>query len=316
MAGSAVAASAMPAGASAASAASATAASTASAASAASVASAASAAAQASAAKRNAEIAASLDPRGAWRLADLFAREVTRRLTVPDDAQRAYGARLQQQLASHGLSGLAKQYVVLVDRAPNVQALFIYFRGNPSESWRMLGATPVATGLPGRYEHFLTPLGVFEHSPRNMDFRAEGTTNENGIRGYGARGLRIFDFGWTNGERGWGKGGVSPMRFQMHATDPDKLEPLLGIRHSKGCVRIPGSLDAFLDRHGVLDADYEALADSGDVVRVLLPEREVLPWAGRYLVVIDSGSPTRPAWAPPPRAEVRAKMPDAADTAD
>lgn len=180
----------------------------------------------------------------------------------------------------------------------------------------MIGASPVATGLPGRYEHFVTPIGVFEHTPQNMDFRAEGTTNENGIRGYGARDMRIFDFGWTDGQRGWGKGGTSPMRLQMHATDPDKLEPILGIRHSKGCVRIPASLDAFLDRHGVLDADYAALADAGNVVRVLRPERETTPWAGRYMVVVDSGSATRPVWSPRPGADVRAKMPAAADTAD
>jgi len=197
-----------------------------------------------------------------------------------------------------------------------VQALFIYFRSDSSERWRMIGATPVSTGLPGRYDHFLTPLGVFEHTPENMDFRAEGTTNENGIRGYGARDMRIFDFGWTSGERGWGKGGTSPMRLQMHSTDPAKLEPLLGIRHSKGCVRIPASLDAFLDRHGILDADYEALAAAGNVVRVLRTERTATPWAGRYLVVVDSGRRARPAWSPGPGPAVRARMPDEADTAD
>ncbi|CAN7605440.1 hypothetical protein LJR230_004347 [Trinickia sp. LjRoot230] len=277
---------------------------------------AAAAAALARAAQRNAAIAAALDPRDALHLSRQFTDEVSRRLTVPNNDQRAYGNRLQAALAARGLGALARQYVVLVDRAPNVQALFIYFRASPSEAWRMIGASPVATGLPGRYEHFVTPIGVFEHTPQNMDFRAEGTTNENGIRGYGARDMRIFDFGWTDGQRGWGKGGTSPMRLQMHATDPDKLEPILGIRHSKGCVRIPASLDAFLDRHGVLDADYAALADAGNVVRVLRPERETTPWAGRYMVVVDSGSATRPVWSPRPGADVRAKMPAAADTAD
>lgn len=270
----------------------------------------------AEAASRAAAVAASLDPRDALRLGAQFKREVARRLAVPPDAQRGYAARLQSVLAASGLGDLSRQYVLLVDRNPNVQALFIYFRGANVDAWRMIGASPVSTGLPGRYDHFLTPLGVFEHTPQNMDFRAEGTLNENGIRGYGARDMRIFDFGWTQGERGWGKGGTSPMRFQMHATDPGKLEPLLGIRHSKGCVRIPGSLDRFFDHHGILDADYEALADAGRPVQALHSNRAVTPWAGRYLVVIDSGSKTRPAWTPQPRRDARARVPAGADTAD
>jgi len=54
------------------------------------------------------------------------------------------------------------------------------------------------------------------------------------------------------------------MRFQMHATDPDKLEPVLGVRHSKGCVRIPAALNVFFDHHGILDADYEARVAAGE----------------------------------------------------
>ena len=234
---------------------------------------------------------------------------------APED-QRAYGQRLQAALSAKGLGALGRQYVVLVDRNPNVQALFIYFRGDPGSAWTLIGASPVSTGWPGRYDHFVTPIGVFEHTPQNMDFRAEGTLNENGIRGYGARDSRIFDFGWTDAERGWGKGGVSSMRFQMHATDPDKLEPLLGIRHSKGCVRIPGTLDRFLDHFGILDADYQAMADAGISLWVLHPDRAVTPWAGRYLVVVDSGAVSRPAWSPQPRPEIRARVPEGADTAD
>lgn len=291
---------------------SAAAASTASAAEAASAAS----AAVAAAAKRAADIAAHLDPRDALKLRDQFESDVTRRLAVPPADQQAYAQRLQAALAEKGLGALARQYVVLVDRNPNVQALFLYFRGNPTDAWALIGASPVSTGLPGRYDHFVTPIGVFDHSPQNMDFRAEGTLNENGIRGYGARDMRIFDFGWTDAERGWGKGGMSSMRFQMHATDPEKLEPLLGIRHSKGCVRIPNSLDRFLDHHGILDAQYEAIADAGIALWVLHADRATTPWAGRYLVVVDSGATARPSWSPQPKREIRARMPDAADTAD
>nr|WP_258178829.1 L,D-transpeptidase [Burkholderia multivorans] len=245
-----------------------------------------------------------------------FAQEVTRRLNVPANEQRAYGERLQRALAAADLADLAGEYVVMVDRAPNVQALFIYFRATPANAWLLIGAAPVATGLPGQYDHFLTPLGVFHHSPDHMDFRAEGTTNENGIRGYGHRDMRIFDFGWVDGERGWGKGGKSAMRFQMHATDPDRLEPLLGIRHSKGCVRIPASLNTFLDRHGILDDDYQARVEAGKSLWVLRGDREISPIAGRYLVVIDSARKTRPAWSPLPGRGAWSKLPKGGDTAD
>ncbi|MFX1674639.1 L,D-transpeptidase [Paraburkholderia sp. A2WS-5] len=245
-----------------------------------------------------------------------FASSVKRRLRVPPADQRAYGQRLQAALDEKNLGALAGEFVILVDRAATVQALFIYFRAMPHEPWQMIGASPVATGRPGEFDHFLTPLGVFEHTPSNMDFRAEGTMNENGIRGYGARDMRIYDLGWVDGERGWGKGGFSPMRFQMHATDPDRLEPLLGIRHSKGCVRIPASLNAFIDHYGIVDAEYQALVDSGKSLWVLHPGREVTPWAGRFIVVIDSQRKTRPAWAPAPGSKARANMPKGGDTAD
>ncbi|MBY4771532.1 hypothetical protein [Burkholderia ambifaria] len=245
-----------------------------------------------------------------------FTQEVTRRLNVPASEQRAYGVRLQKALSDANLGDLAGEYVVMVDRAPNVQALFIYFRATPTNAWLMIGASPVGTGWPGKYDHFLTPLGVFHHTPDNMDFRAEGTTNDNGIRGYGQRDMRIYDFGWVDGERGWGKGGKSPMRFQMHATDPDRLEALLGIRHSKGCVRIPASLNTFLDRHGILDDDYQARVEAGKSLWVLRHDRDITPIAGRYLVVIDSARKTRPAWSPAPGRNAWSKLPKNGDTAD
>lgn len=257
-----------------------------------------------------------VDPHRALLLRAAFARDVTRRLKVPPAAQQEYGQRLQAALEQAQLGNLSGEYVVLVDRNANVQALFIYFRPTPADPWVMIGASPVATGRPGEFDHFITPLGVFEHTPDNMDFRAEGTMNENGIRGYGKRDMRIFDLGWAQAERGWGKGGMSQMRFQMHATDPDKLEPLLGIRHSKGCVRIPASLNVFLDHYGILDAEYEALVDSGKSLWVLHSDRQVTPWAGRYIVVVDSERKARPAWSPAPGSKARAKVPEKADTAD
>ncbi|TDG05746.1 hypothetical protein E1N52_24310 [Paraburkholderia guartelaensis] len=256
------------------------------------------------------------ETRGALEMRKRFARDVNRRLHVPLADQRAYGQRLQAALEEKNLGALAGEFVILVDRSANVQALFIYFRAMPDEPWLMIGASPVATGRPGEFDHFLTPLGVFEHTPLNMDFRAEGTMNQNNIRGYGRRDMRIYDFGWVDGERGWGKGGYSQMRFQMHATDPDRLEPLLGIRHSKGCVRIPATLNAFIDHYGIIDAEYQALVDAGKSLWVLHSDREITPWAGRFIVVVDSERKTRPAWSPAPGGKARAKVPAGADTAD
>jgi len=262
------------------------------------------------------DAAGMLDSHRALAMRTSFAREVTRRLKVPAADQAAYGARLQAALDEKNLGGISGEYVVLVDRNANVQALFIYFRAAPADNWQMIGASPVATGRPGEFDHFLTPLGVFEHTPDNMDFRAEGTMNQNGIRGYGNRDMRIFDLGWADGERGWGKGGISQMRFQMHATDPDRLEPLLGVRHSKGCIRIPASLNVFLDHYGILDAEYEALVASGKSLWVLHSDRQPTPWAGRYIVVVDSERKTRPAWSPAPGAKAHAKLPPGGDKAD
>ncbi|WP_049870235.1 L,D-transpeptidase [Paraburkholderia atlantica] len=257
-----------------------------------------------------------VDPRRAFLLRNVFAQDVTRRLRLPVAEQRAYADRLETALNENELGNLSGEYVVLVDRNANVQALLIFFRPVPADNWQMIGASPVSTGRPGEYDHFITPLGVFEHTPDNMDFRSEGTENENHIRGYGRRDMRIFDLGWAQGERGWGKGGMSQMRFQMHATDPDRLEPLLGIRHSKGCVRIPASLNTFLDHYGILDAEYEQLVDSGQSLWVLKSDRQIMPWAGRFIVVVDSQRKGRPAWSPTPGAVARAKMPAHADTAD
>ena len=63
------------------------------------------------------------------------------------------------------------------------------------------------------------------------------------------------------------------MRLQMHATDPVLLEPHLGHAESKGCIRIPARLNRFIDRYGLLDADYAAALARGETLWVLAPDR-------------------------------------------
>jgi hypothetical protein len=242
-----------------------------------------------------------------WRTQ--FSREVADELDVPQEQQQQVFTRVQQALADAGLGTLAAQTLVVIDRAPKVQAAFVLLH-SPEKGWQWLGATAVSTGKPGTFEHFVSPLGVFLHTPENPDFRSEGTYNSNHIRGYGEQGMRVFDFGWQLAERGWGAGGSSKMRLAMHATDPQRLAQRLGTVASEGCIRIPATLNLFLDSHGVLDADYEALAATGKPMRVLRPGRQPLPWPGRYLVIIDSQASERPAWSPlaqlraPPAATV------------
>ncbi len=231
-----------------------------------------------------------------------FAREVDRRLDVPARDQQRYIVLLQQALVAAQTPLSGAQAFVLIDSSPQVQAAFIVMR-TAAGAWAWTGASPVSTGKAGSFDHFVTPLGVFAHTLDNPDFRAEGSFNEDHIRGYGLRGRRVFDFGWADAERGWGDGGTSQMRLQMHATDPSVLEPRLGRVESKGCIRIPASLNVFIDRHGILDADYEQAAAEGQPLWVLEPDREPIAAPGRYLVIIDSQTAARPEWSPLPGAK-------------
>lgn len=232
-----------------------------------------------------------------WR--GRFEAAVPRRLDVPEAERLRYAAMLDEALAAQGPDPGWPQSVLLVDRSEQVQAACVLLRP-PGGAWCWLGATPASTGRVGAFEHFRTPLGVFLHGPHNPDFRALGTVNELGIRGYGARGLRVFDFGWVRAERGWGRGGTSTMRLQVHATDPVRLEPRLGRAASKGCIRITAALNRFLDRHGLLDAEYDAAQAAGRRQWILRPDRAPIPWPGRWLVVVDSQRRERPAWSPLP----------------
>ena len=92
-----------------------------------------------------------------------------------------------------GVTLARSEYLLLVDRDPNIQALFLFSRAADGES-QLVRASPVSTGQPGSFDHFETPVGVFEHTTANPDFRAEGTRNSQGIRGYGVKGMRVYDF--------------------------------------------------------------------------------------------------------------------------
>jgi hypothetical protein len=225
-----------------------------------------------------------------------FEQRIPQHLVVPAATVADYAALLDAVLTWESIAEEPPSFVVLVDRNPDIQALFV-FLGTSAAGWTLVGAAPVSTGLPGKYEHFKTPLGVFDHSRQNPDFRAEGTRNKLGIRGYGDKGGRIYDFGWVKAPRGWGDGHMGELRLQMHSTDRALLERRLGTAQSEGCVRMPAELNEFLDLHAVLDQDYERVIEAGTHPWVLRTDRQPTPWSGRYLVVIESDGAIRPDWA-------------------
>jgi hypothetical protein len=241
-------------------------------------------------------------------LAAAFAKEIEPRLFPPPDEVFRYGLMLSESLQRAQVVMGDSQIVALVDRSPKLQALLLFYV-DANFNTELMGATPVSTGRVGEFDHFETPIGVFAHTIDNLDFRAEGTKNEFGIRGYGVRGMRIFDFGWQQARKGWGDRGVAAMRLQMHATDPTLLEPKLGTVQSKGCIRVSASLNRFIDRYGSLDADYEAAMQRGRTFWVLDPNRTPTRWSGRYLVVVDTERTTRPAWSYPTPSALQARRP-------
>jgi len=229
-------------------------------------------------------------------MAIFFETMVDKRLTLPDAEHHHYAQLIVDALAQAHATIQRDQYLVMVDRSPLVHTVFLYWA--PVDGMPLLiGASPTSTGRPGRFDYFETPLGVFEHTVDNLDFRAEGTKNENGIRGYGAKGMRVYDFGWQLANKGWGDRSPAVMRLQMHATDPDFLEGRLGSAQSKGCIRIPASLNLLIDLYGLLDRDYEQSLLDGKNMWMLHPNRQATPWSGRYLIIVDSMRTERPTWA-------------------
>jgi len=223
------------------------------------------------------------------RLQAELAREVPTAITDAPEAGQRWAALAQRAITARGQAIRRPQLVMVVDRNPAVQQMRILL-AQPSGAWRSLGGSTVSTGQEGRHGYFITPTGVFLHTDEILDWRAEGTFNANGIRGLGLKGMRVWDFGWQTAERGWeDEGRESTIRLLVHATDPATLEQRLGQPASKGCVRVPGPMNVFLDRHGILDVDYEAAAKSdARYDAVLRPDRTPTPLAGNMLVIVDS----------------------------
>ncbi|OAG72492.1 hypothetical protein A0J51_02386 [Gluconobacter japonicus] len=166
----------------------------------------------------------------------------------------------------------------------------------PDEPWVSIGGTPVSTGTTGRKYYYITPVGVFQNTADRLGYRAEGTKNKYGIRGIGAKGSRVWDMGWQTAMKGWlPKHETGQIRLEIHATDPQFLEWRLGHPASEGCIRIPATMNHFMDHYGLIDALYEQAASYDPRFSALLPkDREQTPIAGDLVIVVDSGPLTEP----------------------
>ena len=229
------------------------------------------------------------------QLRSALSEEVPHPIVDRPRAKQEWIARTSAAIAASGLATDRPKLLVVVDRNPRVQQMRLIL-ADPQGEWDDLGGTKVSTGQVGRYDYFLTPTGIFLHTDAILDWRAEGTFNAHHVRGLGESGMRVWDFGWQPALKGWRSARkVGRIRLLLHATDPDTLARRLGRAASKGCIRIPEEMDVFLDRHGILDANYEHAAQHNRrFQRVLLPDRIPSPLAGNMLVVTDSSPEPSP----------------------
>jgi len=184
------------------------------------------------------------------------------------------------------------QAVLAVDRAANQQTIWVLV-SSPGK-WTVIGGTLVSTGKPGRKEHFKTPIGTFLNDGAILGYRAEGTFNENHVRGLGLKGMRVWDFGWQTTEDWRTPGATVEVRLEMHSTDPANLAHRIGRPDSEGCIRIPASLNQFLDKHGVIDRALTAAAPTDPATAQLISRQQnPTPLAGSAVIVYDSSEPQR-----------------------
>ena len=88
--------------------------------------------------------------------------------------QENLGGYAEFPLVKAGVTFAGSEYLLVVDRDPNIQALFLFFLAADGES-QLVGASPVSTGRPGSFDHFEIPVGVVEHTTANPNAVQLGT---------------------------------------------------------------------------------------------------------------------------------------------
>lgn len=215
-----------------------------------------------------------------------FTRIVGNVITVEPDYIQKTVMGIKQLFAING-GDTESQYFVYVDRNQLKQMIFVCFLDSQEKNISIIGIDRVSTGNQKRIGFFTTPCGIFKNTIEFFGYRALGTKNDEGWRGLGAKDSRVWDFGWQKTHK---KNQEFTIRLLMHATDPIFGEKRLGKVDSKGCIRISASMDKFLDHFGLLDKEYEANKNKKAVARLLKPDREPTLYAGKYLLVGDSGN--------------------------
>jgi lipoprotein-anchoring transpeptidase ErfK/SrfK len=210
-----------------------------------------------------------------------FANAAGRAAVALPEGEEAEDQRLLAEKVANGEIKIdSTQFVVVADVLKSRQNVSIWLL-DPQGQSALIGAGRTSSGRRGRFDYYLTPDGVFQNLSDNGNFRAEGTKNEHGIRGYGAKGMRIYDLGWQSSFGGWGKMNPAQIRLQMHSTDPTYMESRLGMPDSKGCVRIHQNVNRFIDANGVLDRDFELNGKTWP----LDPHRVRTAYSGSYIVI-------------------------------
>lgn len=188
------------------------------------------------------------------------------------------------------------QYFILVDASFKKQNLAIGFWDSTTQSFQISPSVmKVSTGRTGSIHHYITPTGWVEQVPENGTYRAEGTKNSNGIRGYGSKGMRVWDFGWQNAYTGWlKKPEVRQIRMQMHATDPQFLEQRLGNPASQGCLRLSAETNQFIDKYAIIDRKIE----NSSMAWTLKKDRTPVANEGSFVLVINTETGHVPTTVP------------------
>lgn len=212
-----------------------------------------------------------------------FIKRMGNAVEIGQDYQNKIFQTAVKRLSESGIS--EDQYFLYVDRNPERQVIFVCFFDSKNKKIIEIGRDKTSTGNPYRRgAYFFTPTGIFRNTIEIPNYRALGTENEEGWRGLGKKGSRVWDFGWQESYKiiNKRKKFVS-IRLLMHATDPDFGEKRLGEPDSKGCIRISGKLNEFLDHFGIIDKDYERHNHW-----LLKKDREPVFYQGEYLLVGDS----------------------------
>jgi len=234
------------------------------------------------------------------KLQEILEERRKRLLTLGEPYFSFVRRDVADQMAKAGLRFEGTQFFAYADRNPKAQFIVVGLYDAATGRMEILGADLISSGnIEKGGDYFETPTGVFENNLDNFSYRAQGTPNQEGWRGLGAKDSRVWDFGFQRGLKKYKAGNtMSQLRLLMHSTDPDRGEPRLGRTDSKGCVRISHGLNRFLDTYAILDSHYEEWAKTRPDSWLFRKERKPTAYPGKYLVIGDSGALAQTAAKP------------------